>query len=43
MKDEIIIKKIIVYIDKIIDYCQSYCYDSFANNSMELWNKHNND
>jgi len=34
MKDEIIIKKIISYIDKILDYCQDYNYDRFIENSM---------
>lgn len=34
MKDEIIIKKIISYIDKILDYCQGYSYDTFVENSM---------
>jgi len=34
MKDDIIIIKMIVYIDKILNYCQGYNYDEFACNSM---------
>lgn len=34
MKDEAIIKKIISYIDKILNYCQGYNYDTFVKNSM---------
>lgn len=34
MKDDIIISKIIVYMDKILKYCQGYNYDGFVDNSM---------
>ena len=34
MKDDIIIEKIVLYIDKILNYCQGHCYDSFVGNSM---------
>ncbi|MBC7961268.1 MAG: DUF86 domain-containing protein [Vallitaleaceae bacterium] len=34
MKNDIIILKIIVYIDKILNYCQGHCYNSFVDSSM---------
>ena len=34
MKNKIILTKMIHYIDKIMQYCDTYDYEKFANNDM---------